>query len=462
MAKDIPLTHGGSQDLHLGRAGKALSLHSYRTMLTRWTIIALIAISTAVPWYTLRLVPVMTFGAAKVNVLDVLVAVAVLLAAPEMIHALRRGPRSVWWVWAFTGYMFTFPLVNGLRDGHQTAFFAIREARPIAFYALALALAAMAYTGRDFRLYAAVYVGGTAVGVLVVLLHFFGYWTLPGYPEHAAAPVWWGVHYLEATVPIVAFLLALIGAVLARSLGALFTSVVACLLIVWYALASTERFTFALIIGLAVIVPALAWLRGQRPRRGVAIAVLLAVVAVAVSQAGIGPALIRNPVRVSLERWSRVFSDDSLGFRRKELASGLRQVAAHPLVGGGLGTTVLHEDPDHRNVPWPYVSVGYGYLLIRAGIIGLLLYAGMIVAALRVGLRNAHLRTAAEWPAGAVGVLGVGTLLTLNVLYPAVDTPEGVIAFSLFYGMIMAGDSGVRGSSTPSEAERVPKGLAQD
>ena len=301
------------------------------------------------PWYALRLAPVLTFGVSKVNVLDLLVASAVLLAAPEMIHALQRGPRSGWWVWAFIAYMFTVPLVNGLRDGH-TAFFAIREARPIAFYALALALPAMAYTGRDFRLYAAVYVGGTAAAVLIVLLHFLGFWALPGYPQHPAAPVWWGVHYLEATVPVVAFLLALIGAVLSRSLGALSTSIAACLLIVWYALASTERFTLALITGLAVIVPALAWWRGQRPRRGVAIAVLVAVVAVTASQAGIGPAVIRNPVRVSLERWSRALSDDSLGFRRRELAAGLRQVAAHPLVGGGLGAMVLHEDPDHRDV----------------------------------------------------------------------------------------------------------------
>jgi hypothetical protein len=28
--------------------------------------------------------------------------------------------------------------------------------------------------------------------------------------------------------------------------------------------------------------------------------------------------------------------------------------------------------------------------------------------------------------------------MVVNVLYPAVDTPEGVIAFCLFYGMVMS------------------------
>jgi hypothetical protein len=123
---------------------------------------------------------------------------------------------------------------------------------------------------------------------------------------------------------------------------------------------------------------------------------------------------------------------------------------------------VLHEDPDHRDVAWPYVSDGYGYLLIKAGLLGLLLYTGMIVAVLRVGSRKARLPTTAEWPAAAVCVIGLGTLLSLNVLYPAVDTPEGVIAFSLFYGMIMAGDGRLRGSSTSSEPDRMPKRLAQN
>ena len=155
-------------------------------------------------------------------------------------------------------------------------------------------------------------------------------------------------------------------------------------------------------------------------------------------------------------------SEGSVSALHRELAAGLRQVAAHPLVGGGLGAMVLHEDPDHRDVAWPYVSDGFGYLLIKAGILGLLLYTGMIVAVLRVGSRKACLPTTGEWPAADVGVIGLGTLLSLNVLYPAVDTPEGVIAFSLFYGMIMTDERTVRGSSTPSEADGMPKRLAQN
>jgi hypothetical protein len=70
--------------------------------------------------------------------------------------------------------------------------------------------------------------------------------------------------------------------------------------------------------------------------------------------------------------------------------------------------------------------------------VGLFLFVGMVATAIRAGWRNACLSPKREWPAAAVGVAGIITLVALNVLYPAVDTPEGVIAFSLFYGMTMA------------------------
>ena len=400
-----------------------------------WIIVAIIVTSAMAPWYALRLLPILTFEGASVNLLDVLVACAVLVSAPAIIRSLVDRPRHLLWIWVFVGYVFVIPLVSGVQEA-GTAFFAIREARPIAFYLLALALAAARYTSRDFRLYGVAYVGGVVTAIIAILLHFLWGLPLPGYqgndPLNAILA---RVHYLDWTVPVEGFLLGLVGAIMARSLLSRLVWVIASLLIVWYVLASSERFIQGLTFGLAVTLPILSWLLRRPLRRGIAATIILVAVVLLSVRVALGPALVWDPVQVSLERWSQTFSDDSLRFRIEELTQGLWRVAEHPIFGLGLGAITLDYDPLREALPWRYISEGYGFLMIKTGLIGLFLYLGMVVTALRAGWRNARLSPKGEWPAAAVGVAGIVTLLAINVLYPAVDTPEGVIAFSLFYGM---------------------------
>jgi hypothetical protein len=386
------------------------------------------------PWYALRLLPILTFEGASVNLLDVLVACAVLVSAPAMIRSLVDRPRHLLWIWVFVAYVFVVPLISGLQDA-GTAFFAIREARPIAFYLLAVALAAVKFTSRDFRLYGVAYVGGTVTAIIAILLHFLWGLPLPGYLDaDSFNAILARVHYLDWTVPVGGFLLGLVGATMARSLLSRLAWIVACLLIVWYVLASTERFIQALTFGLAVTLPILSWLLRKPVRRSIAATVILAAVVLLAFQVSSGPALVWDPVQVSLERWSQAFSDDSLGFRIDDALEPFQET----VFGLGLGAITLDYDPQREALPWRYISEGYGFLIVKTGLVGLFLFVGMVVGAIRAGWRNARLSPKGEWPAAAVGVAGIITLLALNVLYPAVDTPEGVIAFSLFYGMTMA------------------------
>jgi hypothetical protein len=48
-------------------------------------------------------------------------------------------------------------------------------------------------------------------------------------------------------------------------------------------------------------------------------------------------------------------------------------------------------------------------------------------------------RDDAVWPGARVGLVGIVALLALNLVHTVVDTPDGALAFSLFFGMIMAG-----------------------
>ncbi len=208
-------------------------------------------VGAMIPWYALQLFPLFTVGTAKVNLLDALAACAVLLAFPAIVRSLRDGDREVLLVCSFIAYM-VIPFTIGLHDpGGQ--FKAIREARAIAFYALALAFVTGRYQPVDFRKFGAAYVAGTTIAVTAVFLHVFTHVALPGYPAGAVR----GVRYLEWTVPVVGFVLSLAGALTARSRAAQLPWIGSSIFIAWYALATAERFIQFLTVSIAVILPSL-------------------------------------------------------------------------------------------------------------------------------------------------------------------------------------------------------------
>jgi len=92
--------------------------------------------------------------------------------------------------------------------------------------------------------------------------------------------------------------------------------------------------------------------------------------------------------------------------------------------------------------PLPIAS-GYGFLLIKTVVLGRLLYLTMAASVVRAGWAQSRAgRDDAAWPGARVGIVGIAALLVLNLTHTVVDIPEGAIAFSLFFGMIMAGVNG--------------------
>jgi O-antigen ligase len=395
-----------------------------------------------IPWYTLRLLPIVAVGGAKFNLLDALGAAVVILALPLIAREFRRGPHESWWVYAFLVYM-AIPLAVGILEP-RAAFFAVREARPLAFYALAIIFASPEFGATDFRRFAGIYVVGTLVAIAAVFAHVRWLLPLPGYPERVVSPgefttAWLGVKYLEWTVPVVAFTFSLTSAMAARSLLTRLLWTAASLMVAWYAIATTERFMQVLIVGIAVVVVSLPVFGGHTFRRLTVIVAMVALAGVFGLGAVRGPSWLSHPATITLWRWSQWASDNSLRFRITEFIGALSGFSQHPLSGEGLGGVVLPHGPDPSSGPWRYDASGYGFLLVKTGLIGFALYLGMAGTALRRGWRRLQEQGRREpWPAVIVGLVGLGALLVFNLLYPTVDTPEGAIAFSLFYGMLVS------------------------
>lgn len=412
--------------------------------LRRWSLMATLIVGAMVPWYTLRLFPVLAIGSAKINLLDVLVACSVLLAAPAIVERLRRGERELLWVCAFVVYMIV-PFVIGLRDP-DGVFYAVRESRALAFYALALVFAAGGYGPREFRDFAAAYAAGTVAAAVAVFAHVMWRAPLPGYPAMIASTPsdQAGViaRYLDWTVPVVAFTLSLGGVLTASSWRARLAWGGSLLCIVWYLVAMHERTAQGTALGVAIVLLALPQMGGLTVRRIALLALMLGVL-VALGMGAIpGPRWIREPARNMLTYWSHIPNDSSIESRLKELRAAFPRFAQRPILGGGLGGIVNDVSPDFAGAggPWRYVASGYGFLLVKTGFVGLFLYVAMVVVALRRGWPLLRVgRPGKEWPRAVFGVVGLGALLVLNLSHPAVDIPEGAIAFSLFFGMLVSG-----------------------
>jgi len=408
----------------------------------RWALLAVLIVGAMIPWYTLSLVPLLTVGTAKVNLLDTLVACAVLLSGPVVVTALRRGEWEILSVFLFLAYM-TVAFALGLARDPHARFFAVRESRGLAFYALAAVFAVGGYATRDFHRFAVAYVVGTVVAVVAVFAHVVWHAPLPGYPAMIAstpsAQADVIARYLEWTVPVVAFTICLAGVLSRTPLRTRAAWAVGLCCIVWYLIAMHERTAEGVALAVAVTLGVLPSLGGLTWRR---VAIMIAMLAFVIGLGVVpGPHWIHYPAERMLGYWGQLARDDgSVRVRINELESALPRFLQSPVLGQGLGTVVADEPPDfHTGEPWRYIAPGYGYLLVKTGLIGLVLYLGMVGLALRRAWRYDRAGREAEgWPRWTIATVGMGALLALNLADPSVDTAEGAIAFSLFFGMLVA------------------------
>ncbi|HLW47017.1 MAG TPA: hypothetical protein VKW09_04540 [bacterium] len=378
--------------------------------------------------------PLLSLQGAKINLEDALAAAAVLTAAPLIVRAVYQGRRELLWVGAFVAYM-AVPFVAGLRDPGGT-FLAVRELRPLSFYLLALAYTCAGFRGNDFRRLAGVYVFFTCVAAVAVFLQLSGVIELPG--NRPVAP--FVARYLEWSVPVVAFTVALGGALADETPVARLAWAAALPVLIWYIIAMQERTAEGLALGLSVLVLTFVPSGGAVALR----AALLAVVLTAVYGYGAGvlpgPSWIVAPIKQMMGHWSRAATDGSMLQRISEFQSGIPRFLHDPLFGVGLGGVTATAPPDNGpGGPWRYMSTGYGFLLVKTGVVGLALYTWIVVMPLVTGFqRLREIAGSRPWPRFKIAVTGLTALAVLNVLHPAVVTEEGAILFSFFFGMIMS------------------------
>lgn len=408
----------------------------------RWALLAVMAVGAAMPWYALREFPLVSLGAATINILDALVGCAVLLALPAIGAALRKKDPAVLAVLAFLGYM-VIPLVLGPLRDPGARFYAVREARGLAFYTLALAFVAGGYTPRDYQRFAAAYVAGAMAAIVAVFIHLLWHVPLPGYPamiaSTPAAQAGIIARYLEWTVPVVAFLFCLAGVLRRAPLARRAWWAAGLCATVWYLITMHERTPEAVALSVAILLMLLPSLGGFTWSR----AVITAAGLVAIVGIGLGvipaPPWLRSPAHGFLRGWLQATNGDpSVQIRMRELRSALPIFLSHPVFGGGLGSIVAARPPDFPGGPWRYIAPGYGYLLVKTGIVGFALYLAMVAVAIRRGTETLRAGVETEnWPQWSIAMVGMIALLALNLTHTVADIPEGAIAFSLFFGMLV-------------------------
>ncbi len=76
-------------------------------------------------------------------------------------------------------------------------------------------------------------------------------------------------------------------------------------------------------------------------------------------------------------------ASDTLYERTLQLGEAVSVVHSHPLVGAGLGATFGWESPSQGFVETEYVDSGWGYLLGKMGLLGVVTFVWMIVTLCR-------------------------------------------------------------------------------
>ncbi len=404
------------------------------TSVARWLLVAVVAVAAAVPGYTLRVLPGVPLGFGKINLEDILVAGAVLAALPAIVRGIRGGPRELRWVAAFSAYMIV-PFFVGLGDPGGV-WYAVRELRVLAIYPLAIAFATAGFGVRDFQRLAAVYVVAACAASAAVLLDLTRVIALPGYPPDTG----FAARYLDWTVPIVALTLALGGALGSDTARSRLAWASALPFVGWYLIAMQERTTQGLALVITVVLLSLPRFGALSVRRVIGLGALVA--ALFALNAGLvpGPAWLTGPTRQMIGHWSRVLTDGSMRQRGSEFQTGMPRFVTHPVFGIGLGGAIADRAPDgSADYPWRYISSGYGVLLIKTGVVGLGLFVGMAASAFLAAGRR--LRQVSDDPARlhlSLAAVGLAVCLALNLVYPVVVTPEGVVALSLFFAMLVS------------------------
>lgn len=394
-----------------------------------WIICAIAFIAGGVPWYTLRMLPLLTIGSAKVNVLDVLVGLATLLGAIRALRPWRGMTTLAWLSVAFSGYMLLRLIVSLPRP--EDAFYAIRELRPLTFYLLAVPLAVFAFTLHEYQRFLSFWLTGTGFGIMLSLLHACQGVPIPGYALDAAFAIGSRVQYLEWTSLPIAAVIATEGMLTRSGVWRKVLFALVLLGLIWFNLVLASR-AVQLVTVLAVIAVGLA-LRGDARLKAITLGGLTITAALTFASWGTVPC-VGAALTTTTKRWSEVGIDRSLAVRVEEITGGLQVVPDAPIFGIGLGTSTpvpLDADPSGmaRNI-----ASGYAFLLFKTGIVGLTLYLAILWTAARNAWRSARLLHP-----GSVGhtlswttLIGIFVLVLFNLVHRVAGIPEGAIALALF------------------------------
>jgi hypothetical protein len=449
---------------------------------------AVLAVGAMVPWYTLRELPLLSIGTAKINLLDALVLCAVVGGASSIVRKISAHDGPTLCSIVFLAYAL-IPLAVGLHSP-ASRFDAIREARALAFFALVPVFVAGQYRAGDFQRFIGAYVVGTVIAVIAVFAHVRWLTPLPGYTAGTGAgivdPNGCRVLYLDWTVPMTALVLSGYGALTASRRSAWVAWTMASLVVGWHLLVIASRSTQAVCAAALILLLGLLFAAGSLRRRrlaGVVITGGIACVVMLAAGAVVGPyqachvpgtGMASGPLEFSLMRWATVGTDDSLAYRVRELAAGLRAVRGRWLFGEGLGGTIpdpgnmrrpvrphsmpqrglARRGPRSRTAgpprlvygrPVSQLASGYLFLLVKMGIVGLGLFLALayVLVAMTWGkFRRAWNTPLASWY--ALGIAGIAALLALNLVDNVVDIPQGILTLGLFAGMAALDSGGAR------------------
>lgn len=430
----------------------SISLTALRRRVAWYCLAALMLVNALLPWWTLSAFPILSIGAAKVHLVDVLTAAVVLGAIPEVVAKLKRSAPVLASV-GFVVYL-TIPFVFALGDTQQL-FYAVREARPLTYHLLVAAIVALNLSSRRLSRLATLYIAGALGAVLLTFLHVKGILSLPGYrPQGGPLPTGidlieaaegFRVFYLEWTVVLVAAILIVVRLLQSTSLAVLSTRLLYLTAIVWYQVASAGR--YLQLVSLAAIAGLLALMARRRALilLGLTVLILGAGFLVAV---GVGAPWARNTTETTLVRWTEWRSDESLGRRTTEARLIAAVLKESPVIGRGLGGALDVPGYDLSLGRYVYIHSGYAAVALKSGLLGLALYLTLLAVLFRTAMRGLARSAPPDVRAmRVVGLVGLASLTLLQLLHPVVLIPEGAIALALFSGMVAVRE-------TPSLAPR--------
>ena len=304
------------------------------------------------------------------------------------------------------------------------------ELRPLLQYALFLPIASEFEAVCVRRLVSIIKTAAFVVGAWAIVLCLAGKGSFTTYAGDVRR-----IATVNFVVLLVAFLLAAV-ALAGNRRGRIASAVVGTVSLV--ALAVT--FQRAAFVGLGLALAVALWLlpRGERSRFFGIAAVLVFAAAATLSVVGARAAAGGDTLAAVGSRLASVLDfreDDSAQHRAAEWSAASAMIAAHPIVGNGLGAKVefyspMYDPERQRRGYWSddiYVHNSYVWLLTKTGIIGLLLFAIMMGIGLAKATAEVDRASSSATRHQMIGLIGGWiALLAVSAFGPMVTTDDTV------------------------------------